>query len=220
MALLERVTTLIRANLNDLVDRAEDPEKMIKQVILDMQNQLIQLKTQVAISIADEHMLEKRMKENEEKAKEWFHKAEIAVDKSKDDLARGALERHKSYQQLAGNFAEQVQDQKVQVENLKSALRKLEQKLAEAQSKADLLIAQHRRSRASSRASDAAMAMDSNSQVAAFERLKDKVIRAEAVSQARSEIMTDSLEDQFEELSKGDEIEKLLAEIKSRRLPA
>jgi phage shock protein A len=218
MALLERVTTLIRANLNDLVDRAEDPEKMIKQVILDMQNQLIQLKTQVAISIADEHMLEKRMHENEEKAGEWFHKAEIAVDKKKDDLARGALERHKSYVRLKENFAEQVQDQKVQVENLKAALRKLEQKLAEAQSKAELLIAQHRRSRTSSRASDAAM--DSNSKVAAFERLKDKVIRAEAVSQAKVEVVSDSLEDQFEELSKSDEVEKLLAEIKTRRLTA
>jgi phage shock protein A len=220
MALLERVTTLIRANINDLVDRAEDPEKMIKQVILDMQNQLIQLKTQVAISIADEHMLEKRMKENGDKAKEWFSKAEIAVDKKKDDLARGALERHKSYDRLAKNFEEQVQDQKLQVDNLKSALRKLEQKLAEAQSKADLLIAQHRRSRAASRASDVAMAMDSNSKVAAFERLKDKVIHAEAVSHAKAEVMTDALEDQFEELSKGDEIEKMLAEIKSRRLPA
>jgi phage shock protein A len=220
MALLERVTTLIRANINDLVDRAEDPEKMIKQVILDMQNQLIQLKTQVAISIADEHMLEKRMKENEDKAKEWFSKAEIAVDKKKDDLARGALERHKSYDHLAKNFEEQVQDQKLQVDNLKSALRKLEQKLSEAQSKADLLIAQHRRSRAASRASDVAMAMDSNSKVAAFERLKDKVIHAEAVGHAKAEAMTDALEDQFEELSKGDEIERLLAEIKSRRLPA
>ena len=220
MALLERVTTLIRANINDLVDRAEDPEKMIKQVILDMQNQLIQLKTQVAISIADEHVLEKRMKENEDKAKEWFGKAEIAVDKKKDDLARAALERHKSYDQLAKNFEQQVQDQKLQVENLKSALRKLEQKLAEAQSKADVLIAQHRRSRAASRASDVAMAMDSNSKVAAFERLKDKVIRAEAVSHAKAEVMTDTLEDQFEELSKGDEIEKMLTEIKSRRLPA
>lgn len=220
MALLERVTTLIRANLNDLVDRAEDPEKMIKQVILDMQNQLIQLKTQVAISIADEHVLEKRMKENEDKSQEWFHKAEIAVDKKKDDLARAALERHKSYQRLTENFAEQVQDQKLQVENLKSALRKLEQKLAEAQSKADLLIAQHRRSRAASRASDVAVAMDSNSKVAAFERLKDKVIRAEAVTEAKAEMMPDTLEDQFEELSRGDEIEKLLAEIKARRLTA
>jgi phage shock protein A len=220
MALLERVTTLIRANINDLVDRAEDPEKMIKQVILDMQNQLIQLKTQVAISIADEHVLEKRMNENEDKSKEWFSKAEIAVDKKKDDLARAALDRHKSYDLLAKNFEQQVQDQKLQVENLKSALRKLEQKLAEAQSKADLLIAQHRRSRAASRASDVAMAMDSNSKVAAFERLKGKVIRAEAVSHAKAEVMTDALEDQFEELSKGDEIERLLAEIKSRRLPA
>ncbi|HEX5410650.1 MAG TPA: PspA/IM30 family protein [Terriglobia bacterium] len=220
MALLERVTTLIRANLNDLVDRAEDPEKMIKQVILDMQNQLIQLKTQVAISIADEHVLEKRMKENEDKSTEWFRKAEIAVDKKKDDLARAALERHKSYDLLAKNFDQQVQDQKLQVETLKSALRKLEQKLVEAQSKADLLIAQHRRTRAASRASDVAMALDSNSKTASFERLKDKVIRAEAVSQAKAEVITDALEDQFEELSRGDEIERLLAEIKSRRLTA
>src|SRR5713226_6237138 len=66
MALLERVSTLVRANINDLIDKAEEPEKMIKQVILDMQNQLLQVKTQVAIAIADQHLLEKRQKENEE----------------------------------------------------------------------------------------------------------------------------------------------------------
>ena len=91
MALLERVSTLIRANLNDLVDKAEDPEKMIKQVILDMQNQLMQVKTQVAIAIADQHVLEKRQKENEEKTAEWTRKAEMAVDKKQDDLALAAL---------------------------------------------------------------------------------------------------------------------------------
>ena len=79
MALLERVSTLIRANLNDLIDKAEDPEKMIKQVILDMQNQLLQVKTQVAIAIADQHLLEKRRKENEEKTADWMRKAELAV---------------------------------------------------------------------------------------------------------------------------------------------
>jgi phage shock protein A len=79
MALLERVSTLIRANINDLVDKAEEPEKMIKQVILDMHNQLLQLKTQVAIAIADQHLLEKKRKENEDKAAEWTRKAELAV---------------------------------------------------------------------------------------------------------------------------------------------
>ena len=90
MALLERVSTLVRANLNDLIDRAEHPEKMIKQIMLDMENQLMQVKTQVAIAIADEHLLLKKQKENEEKAAEWTRKAEIAVDKKQDDLARAA----------------------------------------------------------------------------------------------------------------------------------
>ncbi len=119
MALLERVATLIRANLNDLIDKAEDPEKMIKQVILDMQNQLMQVKTQVAIAIADQHLLEKKRKENEEKAAEWMRKAELAVDKKEDDLARAALERSMSYRTLAENFEQQWPIRRVQVENLK-----------------------------------------------------------------------------------------------------
>src|ERR1700680_4261891 len=97
MALLERVSTLGRANLNDLVDKAEHPEKMIKQVILDMQNQLLQVKTQVAIAIADQHLLEKKRKENEDKVAEWMRKAELAVDKKQDDLAPAPLERVQNY---------------------------------------------------------------------------------------------------------------------------
>ena len=81
MGLLERVSTLIRANLNDMIDRAEDPEKMIKQVMLDMENQYLQVKTQVAVSIADQHMLEKKLRENEDSGKDWMRKAELAVDK-------------------------------------------------------------------------------------------------------------------------------------------
>ena len=88
MSLMERVSALIRANLNDLVDQAEDPEKMLKQVILDMENQLIQVKTQVAIAIADEHLLVKKQKENSAKQAEWMRKAELAVEKQDDPLAR------------------------------------------------------------------------------------------------------------------------------------
>ena len=93
MALLERVSALVRANLNDLIDRAEDPQKMLKQVTLDMQNQLLQVKTQVAIAIADEHLLRKKHQENLDKHAEWMRKAEIAVDKKQDDLARAAIDR-------------------------------------------------------------------------------------------------------------------------------
>src|SRR5438874_7539417 len=107
MALMERVGTLLRANLNDLVDRAEDPEKMIKQVILDMENQLMQVKTQVAITIADLHLLENKHKDNQENSAGWMRKAELAVGKQQDDLARAALHRVESYRDLSESFAQQ-----------------------------------------------------------------------------------------------------------------
>jgi phage shock protein A len=217
MALLERVSTLVRANLNDLIDKAEDPEKMIRQVILDMQNQLLQVKTQVAIAIADQHLLEKKQKENEDRVAEWMRKAELAVDKKEDDLARAALQRVESYRELRDNFAQQITDQKAQVENLKTALRQLEQKLNEAEAKADLLIAQQRRARAVSKASDARMAMGDNSKAAAFDRMKRKVAHSEAVGQAKSELAADDVEARLAALEKADRIEQLLADLKSKR---
>ena len=217
MALLERVATLVRANLNDLVDQAENPEKLLKQVILDMHNQFLQVKTQVAIAIADQHLLQRKQKENEDKVAEWMRKAELAVDKKEDDLARASLQRVESYREVSENFMQQVTDQKAQAENLKSALRKLEQKLTEAQAKADLLVAQHRRARAVGKASDARMAMGDGSKAAAFDRMKRKVIHSEAVSQAKSEIAGDNMEDRLAALEKEDRIEQLLAELKTKK---
>src|ERR1700760_706410 len=101
MGLMERVATLLRANVNDLIDRAEDPEKMLKQLLTDMENQLLQVKTQVAIAIADQHLLEKKQKENEEKISDWNRKAEMAVGKKQDDLARAAIERGLHYKQMS-----------------------------------------------------------------------------------------------------------------------
>jgi phage shock protein A len=217
MALLERVSTLVRANLNDLIDKAEEPEKMIKQVILDMQNQLLQVKTQVAIAIADQHLLEKKKLENEDKVTEWMRKAELAVDKKQDDLARAALERVESYRDMSSSFEQQVIDQKAQVENLKVALRQLEQKLAEATAKADVLIAKHRRARAASRATSAQMGMSNNARSGSFDRMHHKVTREEATAQATSEIMADDVELRLSALEKEDRINQLLAELKSKR---
>jgi phage shock protein A len=217
MALLERVSTLVRANLNDLIDKAEDPEKMIKQVILDMQNQLLQVKTQVAIAIADQHLLENKQKENDDKVAEWMRKAELAVDKKQDDLARAALLRVESYREMTNSFAQQVIDQKAQVENLKTALRQLEQKLTEAQAKADLLLAQNRRARALGKASDARLHMGDDSKAAAFDRMKRKVAQNEAVSHAKAEIAAEDIEGRLAALEKEDRIEQLLAELKTKR---
>jgi phage shock protein A len=217
MALLERVSTLVRANLNDLIDKAEEPEKMIKQVILDMQNQLLQVKTQVAIAIADQHLLEKKQRENADKVADWMRKAELAVDKKEDDLARASLQRVESYRELSENFAQQVSDQKAQVENLKSALRKLEQKLTEAEAKSDVLMAQQRRARAVTKASDARIAMGDSSKAATFDRMKRKVAHSEAVSEAKSEIAGANIDDRLAALEKEDRIEQLLAELKGKR---
>jgi phage shock protein A len=216
MSLLERVATLIRANLNDLVDRAEDPEKMIKQIILDMQNQFIQVKTQVAIALADLHLLEKKKQEYEAGNLEWTRKAELAVEKQRDDLARGALERAISLSELAKSFEEQLGDQRTQVDLLKNALRDLDRKIAEAQAKSDLLIAQHRRSRAVSRAADANFKAANSSKTGSFDRLKTTIQREEAIGQAKAELSSQDIEEKFASLEKEGEIERLLQEIKAK----
>jgi phage shock protein A len=217
MAVLERVATLVRANLNDLIDRAEDPEKMIKQVILDMENQLLQVKTQVAISMADHHLLQKKQAEQTDKAAEWMRKAELAVDKGQDDLARAALERYQSFTKLAEGYTQQVEDQRQQVEALRKALEQLEQKLNEARGKSDMLLAQHRRARALGRANDAQLAIGGDGASAGFDRMQHKVQRSEAVSQATSQLLSDDVDRRFDALQKEDEVGRLLQELKTRR---
>lgn len=216
MGLLERVSTLIRANLNDMIDRAEDPEKLIKQVILDMDNQYLQVKTQVAVSIADQHMLEKKLRENEDAGRDWMRKAELAVEKQQDDLARAALDRFQTSQKLALSYREQVDDQKLQVETLKNALIKLEQKLDEAKAKRDLFLARHRRGVALGKAARAQSAIGDNSRSAAFERLQDRVNHTEAIASAEVELFNENAGDRLARLDRDSEIERLLSELKSK----
>jgi len=221
VALLERVSTLIRANLNELIEKAEEPEKLIKQVILDMENQLMQLKTQVAIAIADQHLLEKKQKEYEQKAEEWQKKAEFAVRKNDDRLARAALERKLSLAQMGENFVHQVEDQKTEVENLKSALRKLEAKIEEAKAKADLLVAQHRRARVLTKASRARASASDSGKIGTFDRMKQKVERGEAISKAHAEVLQMDedacIEEKFALLEREEQIDRLLEELKQKR---
>jgi phage shock protein A len=217
MSLLDRVSTLLRANLNDLVEKAEDPEKLLKQIVLDMENQLLQVKTQVAIAIADEHLLAKKRAEHEQEAGEWRRKAELAVQKKMDDLARSALERAHSHEQLAAGFASQAEDQKHEADNLRQALRKLEQKLSETRAHCEMLVAEHRRARVVGRATVARQAAGPN-QDNAMDRMKSRVRQTAAENAATSEVMvTETLEDKFKALENQDKVELELAELKSRR---
>jgi phage shock protein A len=215
MALLDRVATLVRANLNDLIDKAENPEKMLKQVILDMENQFLQVKTQVAIAVADLHLLEKKKKENAEKHGEWMRKAELAVAKHDDELARAALERALSFQQMTDSFDQQIADQEVQVESLKGALKRLELKLVEARSKADMLIAQHRRSRAAHKAANAELTPTGENRT--FERMKSTVSREEAIGKAKAELLGEDVEARLHKLERDEKIDMLLQELKQRK---
>ena len=219
MALLDRVATLVKANLNDLVDRAENPEKMLKQVILDMENQYMQVKTQVAIALADLHLLQGKKKDHGTMHSNWMRKAEIAVDRKDDEMARAALERAMSYQQLTESFDQQIADQEAQVESLKSAMKRLETKLIEARAKADLLITQHRRARAANRASDAQQTPTGESRT--FERMHSKVTREEAIGAAKGELLGSDLEERLEALDREERVNALLDQLKARRrLPA
>lgn len=217
MALLERVGTLLRANLNDLIDRAEDPEKMVKQVILDMENQLMQVKTQVAISIADLHLLERKATETAQKGDEWMRKAELAVTKKQDDLARVAIERSLESKKLSESFTEQIADQKTQVETLKTALQRLAGKMVEARAKSDLLMARHRRARASGSAAEAQLRAGDGNALSAWDRMNHKVNKTEALAQARTELLGDDLDNRFLALEKEDEVERLLTDLKAKK---
>jgi phage shock protein A len=204
-----------------MIDRAEEPEKMIKQVILDMENQYLQVKTQVAVSIADQHILEKKRREQEDAAKDWMRKAEAAVEKTQDDLARSALDRYQTAQRLAQSFQEQVNDQKSQVETLKSALIKLEQKLDEAKSKREVLLARHRRSVALDKAAKAQVALGEGSKSATFDRLKDRVHHTEATASAEMDLLHDDVAEKLNRLDRDSEVERLLTDLKARKgLPA
>ncbi|HEY3707043.1 MAG TPA: PspA/IM30 family protein [Terracidiphilus sp.] len=217
MSLLDRVSTLLRANLNDLVEKAEDAEKLLKQIVLDMENQLLQVKTQVAIAIADQHMLEKKRKDHEQEAAEWRRKAELAVEKGNDDLARAALDRAISHDQLMKGFAAQTEDQKHEADNLRQALRKLEQKLSETRAQSEMLIAEHRRARVVGRTTKVRQAVGMG-QENAVERLRSRVNIASAENAATAEIMvSESLEDKFKTLENHNKVELMLAELKQRR---
>ena len=225
MALMERVATLLRANVNDLIDRAEDPEKMLKQLVLDMENQLLQVKTQVAIAIADQHLLDKRRAEQEQLAAEWQRKAELAVNKGHDDLARAAIERALSHRQMSEGFARQVTEQTAEADSLRTSYSKLEGKLKQTEAQCEMLVAQARRARMVGRANAAQSATQTaaTARTSPLQRLKARIQVAEAENHAGKEMLradtftSASLDDRFAALEKDEQVELLLEDLKQKQ---
>lgn len=188
MGIFARLATLIKSNLNDLISRSEDPEKMLNQVVLDMKNQLIEAKKQVAVSIADEKKLAKQAEQEAANAAEWERRAMLAIKAGDDGLAKEALARKKEHDQLAGTLKEQWQKQKQAVEQLKTALRMLNGKIEEANRKKNVLIARKKRAEAQRAIQETMTGMNNVSAFETFDRMSAKIDQIEAEAEASTEI--------------------------------
>jgi phage shock protein A len=207
----------VRSNINDLLDRAEDPEKAIKTLLMDMNNQLIQVKTQVAAAIADEKRLQARYEEAQRTADDWQRKAELALDKGDDELAKQALQRRNTYAQTATGLQEQWQAQSVGVQALKDGLRQLQSKIDEAEAKKELLIARHRSAKAQEQMHKTLGGIKGIGSMGDFERLERKVEEQESRAQAYTELSTDTLDQKFAALEQESEVDRQLRELKAAR---
>jgi phage shock protein A len=221
MGIFSRIGTLIKSNLNDLISKAEDPQKMLNQLVADMQNQLVEAKKQVAVSIADQKRLEKQRDEQTELVQEWERKAMLAVRAGDDNLAREALKRKGEHEVQAAEFIKQTQLQKDAVEKLKEQLRTLNDKIEEAKRKKNILIARQKRAEAQKAIQDTMQGLSDTSAFDTFERMSHKVDQIEAESDASvelgGELSGDTLQQKFKALESGSAgTDSALAELKAK----
>jgi phage shock protein A len=220
MGIFSRLGTLIKSNLNDLISKAEDPQKMLNQIVVDMQNQLVEAKKQVAVSIADEKRLKKQWDDQIELGKEWERKAMLAVRAGDDGLAKEALTRKQEHDKMGGELGKQWQAQKDAVENLKTQLRSLNDKIEEAKRKKDLLIARQKRAEAQKAIQDTMRGLSDTGAFDSFERMSQKVDQIEAEADASTELggelAGDTLQQRFKALDAGPGSDHALAELKAK----
>lgn len=219
MGIFDRFARLLKSNINDAIDKAEDPEKMLKQIIEELNNDLLQVKTQVASAIATEKQLASKARQYADEAAKWQAKAELALQKGDEGLAREALARKKTNADSATGFNAQWEDQKKAVAMLKENLARLESKISEAQTKKDLLIARARRADAEQRIQKTLSSSGSGNAMSAFERMETKVNEKESMAAAYGELNSDSLEDRFAALGSGPDVEDELAALKAKMNP-
>jgi phage shock protein A len=220
MGIINRISTLIRANINDLISRSEDPEKILNQLILDMREQLIQAKKQVAVAIADEKRLKKQLENEVNKSRDWEKKAMMAVRAGRDDLAREALARKKEHDDLAQEFQGQWEAQKNAADRLRDSLRQLNAKIEEATRKKNLLIARQKRAEAQKTIQQTMSGMSDTSAFDAFDRMQGKIEQIEAEAEASAELAEhlagDDLASQFSALEQDHGADEALEALKAR----
>jgi phage shock protein A len=206
MGIFSRLAQLIKSNLNDLISRSEDPEKMLNQVVLDMNNQLVEAKKQVAASIADEKRLAKQFDQEAANAQEWERKAMLALRAGNEPLAKEALARKREYDELTATLKDQWTKQKTAVEQLKKALRLLNDKIEEAKRKRNVLIARKKRAEAQRAIQETMSGLRDQSAFETFDRMSQKIDQIEAEAEAESDLAEeysgDTLSSQFQQLER------------------
>jgi phage shock protein A len=207
MGLFDRLSSLLRSNINDLISRAEDPEKMLNQILVDMRGQLVKAKQQVASAIADEKRLRDQTDAEYRQAEEWERRAMLAVQENHDDLAKQALVRQGEHTQHAQQLETTWQAHRLETEKLKNSLRDLNDKIEEAKRKKNLLVARQRRAQAQKRITETMSSLSEKSAFEAFARMEERIEQNERLLKATTEIdeevSGDRLQSQFRQLERG-----------------
>lgn len=226
MGILQKLSTLLRSNINDLIARAENPEKMLNQIILDMREQLARAKREVAAAIADERKLRQQFEEEAKQERDWEQRAMLAVREGRDDLAKQALLRQQEHGERAAALEQTWRAQAAETEKLKASLRQLNDKIEEAKRKRNLLIAKQRRAQAQRRIHETMAGLSDRSAFEAFERMAERIEEAErrtlAAAEVHEALTGDTLEREFERLEGAGDVEQRLIALKQQMgvLPA
>lgn len=218
MGLFDRVSRVVRSNLNAAVSAAEDPEKILDQAIIDMQEDLVQLRQAVATAIASQKRVQQQQTQAQSEADNWQRRAQLALQKGDETLAREALSRKKVQAETAAALKAQLDQQTSTVDTLKRNLIALEGKISEAKTKKDMLKARAQAAKANEQLQKTVGNLGTSSAMSAFERMEDKVLQMEARSQAAAELAGADLESQFAQLESGGDVDAELAAMKAQLL--
>jgi phage shock protein A len=221
MGIFQKLSTLLRSNINDAIARAENPEKMLNQVLIDMREQLAKAKQEVAVAIADERKLRSQVETEQKSAHDWEHRAMLAVGEGRDDLAKQALLRQQEHMERALNLEETWRRHSEETERLKDSLRALNDKIEEAKRKKNLLVAKQKRAQAQKRIHETMAGLNDQSAFETFERMADKIEESErraiAAAEVSESLSGDTLEQQFQQLKPANEsVEFRLLELKQK----
>ena len=216
MSIITRISTLISANINAMIDAAEDPEKMVDEFLRQMQGELSEARAATAMALADETRMRAQYEQSKAQSDDWQHKAELAVQHSDDELAREALLRRNNTQKIADGYNSQWTAQHDQVQELRTALAKLEAKISEAQAKRDLIIAKNRRAATQEAVTSALNSIQGTTADSSLSRMETVADERLAKANAMAQLSSQDLDTRFSDLESSQQVETDLSDLKKQ----